>query len=252
MNILILEDEIPSYKKIMVYLSQIFEQGFDHIHVRSVEKARTVLLNENYFDLILSDIKLLDGTSFEIFNTISVEAPIIFCTAYDEHLLEAFKTNGIAYILKPFSLQELKEAIDKYHILFSYKPIEQHFFNKFKMLLNQETRKYRKRFAIKKTSGIQLLETADVCYIEAFGDICKLIDGDGNLHTISSNIGKIMLELDPRYFFRVNRSQIVNIKFIQKIVPYSKNRLSISIAGLNTSIITSSNVTKNFRTWLEQ
>lgn len=252
MNILIIEDEFPAYKKLVNYLLNILGDAFEHHHVRSVAEARSVLSSTNTYELILSDIILLDGTSFEVFNSVSIATPIIFCTAYDKHLLEAFRTNGIAYILKPYSQKDLEEAIKKYEKLFPPKTIQANLFEKLSVLVAQEKKVYKKRFAIKKNSGIHLLETIDVSCIEAYGDLCKLIDAKGNLHVVSKNIGSIILDLDPSRFFRVNRGQVVNINHIKKIEPFSKNRLSLKLEGINNPITTSSTRTKEFRAWLEK
>ncbi|HEB62295.1 MAG TPA: response regulator transcription factor [Bacteroidetes bacterium] len=252
MNILIIEDEFPAYKKLVNYLLNILGDEFQHHHVRSVVEAHSVLSSTNTYELILSDIVLLDGTSFEVFNAVSIAIPIIFCTAFDEHLLEAFKTNGIAYILKPYSQKDLEEAIKKYEKLFPAASIQTNLFEKLSVLVGQEKKEYKKRFAIKKNFGIHLLEIADVSYIEAYGDLCKLTDTKGNLHVVSKSIGSIILDLDPSQFFRINRGQIVNINHIKKIEPFSKNRLSLKLTGCNNSITTSTARTKEFRTWLEK
>lgn len=251
MNLLILEDEVPAYKKLVHHLAHYFEGNCEHQSVKSVAEGIDLLSQPHTFDLILSDVKLLDGTSFEIFNTVSVAVPIIFCTAFDEHLLEAFKTNGIAYILKPYSQQEIDDALKKYQDLFQQKPTENKLFDDFKTLLKQGDKTYKKRFAIKKNTGIKLLPTSQISCIEAYGDLCKLIDEQGNLHIVSSNLGTLAIDLDPSQFFRINRSHIVHIKYIKKIESYSKNRLSLIMAGLKKPIVTSSSTTKDFRRWLE-
>ncbi|NAS32509.1 response regulator [Flavobacteriaceae bacterium R38] len=252
MNILILEDEIPAYKKLVTYLSNYFDDNFEYHHARSVKESLKFLTATPKYDLILSDIKLLGGTCFDIFSQLKVTIPIIFCTAYDEHLLEAFQGNGIAYILKPYSQKELDEALNKYQVFFGQQVKEFKIVQEFKALFEKQELHYKKRFAIKKTRGIKLVETKDICFIEAYGNLCKLKDADGNLHTISKSIGSLLSELDPGQFFRINRSYIVNINHLEKIEPYSKNRLSIKVRGMEKPITTSTSTTKTFRAWIEQ
>lgn len=251
MNILILEDELPAYKKLLVYLTHIFGDKLSHSHARTVKSGIAILSKPHTFELILSDIKLLDGTSFEVFDQVAVAIPIIFCTAYDTHLLEAFRTNGIAYILKPFSQEEIEHSIEKYQTLFPKKSIENSLFDDFQRLLIQERNSYKKRFAIKKKQGIHLLQTQDINFVEAFGDLSRIIDKEGRLHTVSTNIGALIQELAPEQFFRINRSQIVHIKYIEKIEPYTKNRLALFMTGQKEAIYTSTTTTKAFRKWLE-
>lgn len=250
MNILIIEDEIPAFKKLLAYVTESLNSDFKHTHTRSVEDSIKHLKETNY-DLIVSDIKIIGGTSFDIFDSIKTYTPIIFCTAFDDHLLKAFQTNGIAYILKPYTQKDIERALKKHKDLFHKKFNETNFFKQFKTLIEQKD-SYKKRFAIKKSEGIKLVNSEAICYFEACGDFCKLKDSNGNLHSISASIGSLSDELNPDQFFRINRSYIVNIDFIEKIVPYSKNRLSLKVKGLSDSVITSTSSTKDFRKWIDR
>ncbi|NAS13851.1 LytR/AlgR family response regulator transcription factor [Poritiphilus flavus] len=251
MRILILEDEIPAKKKLVKYLVDYFGESVILESSRTV-KAGIELLEENPdYDLILSDIKLLDGNAFEVFSQVDTKAPIIFCTAYDEHLLQAFQTNGIAYILKPYQEDELKQSLRKFERLFQSKTPEKGIFKQLQEALKDKGGSYKKRLAIKKRDGIKLLEVSQISLIQANGDFCKLFDSNGGLHSISRSIGVLNNELDPKHFFKINRSQIVGIAHIEKIEPYSKNRLAIRLKAHKEHLVTSSSVTKDFRIWLE-
>ncbi len=251
-HLLILEDEIPAYNKLMAYLTDFLKDAFTFDHARTVQEGIAFLETDKPYDLILSDIKLLDGSAFEIFQTIETPTPIIFCTAYDAHLLEAFQTNGIAYILKPYLKEDFEKALHKFQNLFEHARPEKALFKELKDLLKTSTAQYKRRFTIKKREGITLLETTKISFIQAQGDFCQLTDTDGRLHSISQSIGNVFSELNPKMFFRINRSQIVNISHIEKIRPYSKNRLQLHMKGYKDPVNTSSNNTKEFRDWLEQ
>ena len=111
-------------------------------------------------DLILLDIQLSDGLSFEIFEQIDVKSAIIFTTAYDEYALKAFKLNSIDYLLKPIDDEELKTAIDK----FSMNQPESHNLmvdiNQIKkLLINPLDRQYKKRFTIKIGQHLRVVES---------------------------------------------------------------------------------------------
>lgn len=252
MNILIIEDEIPAYKKLNNYINNYLATNFTCTHVRSVNEGLSILSSNTIsFNLIFADIKILNGTSFDIFDQVSLMSPIIFCTAYDEHLLKAFQTNGIAYILKPYSQKELNEAIKKFEDLFQTQQYNKEVFKEFKLLLNNKANTYKKRFTIKKKEGIKLIDVENICLIEAFGDLCKLYDNEGKLHSISKSIGALYSELNPSLFFKINRSQIIHINYIENIAPHSKNRLYLKIKTIKKPVITSSSTTKSFRVWLE-
>ncbi len=251
MRILILEDEIPANKKLMAYLTDYFGESAFIESVRTVKDGIEILGNSSNYDLILSDIKLLDGMSFEVFQEIETKTPIIFCTAYDEHLLQAFQINGIAYILKPYQKKDLEAALKKFQLLFEPKILDKHIVQKLRDVLSNTDESYKKRFAIKKSGGIKLLDTSQISLIQADGDFCRIIDSEGYLHCISKSIGVMAQELNPKHFFKINRSQIVGMEHIEKIHPYSKNRLAINLKGTKEHVITSTSTTKEFRKWLE-
>ena len=253
MNILILEDEIPAYQKLIKCLDAFFDVKISHSWARSIVDGEK-LLKENTFDFILSDIQLLDGISFDLFNKIKIEAPIIFCSAHDEYLFQAFNTNGIAYILKPYSQNDFNKTIHKYQSLFNkgdYNALDNSTIDALKSALQEEYTTYKKRFVIKKASGIQLLNAIDIALITASGDFCLVNDKNGKRHTISQNLGSIFLQLNPKKFFKINRSEIVNIDFIEKIESHFKNRLLISVKNHKEKVMTSSSTTSDFRKWLE-
>ncbi len=253
MKILILEDEIPAYQKLLNYLNTFFEEGFVHDWGRSIVDG-TKFLSHNEYDFILSDIQLLDGLSFDLFNSVSTDSPIVFCSAYDDYLFQAFKTNGIAYILKPYTQNDFNKAIEKYQSLFkkdSYNILNESTIKVLKLALKEREVSYKKRFVIKKTKGIQLLNVSDITVIEASGDFCIATDNKGKRHTISQNISSIYSQLNPKRYFKINRSEIVHIDYIEHIESHFKNRLLITMTGVKEKVMTSSSTTAEFRKWLE-
>ncbi len=254
MKILILEDEIPAYNKLVSFVNDYFEEEIPHDWARSNREGKA-LLEQNKYDFILSDIQLLDGVSFDLYNDISTESPIIFCSAHDEYLFQAFNTNGIAYILKPYTQSDFKKAIEKYQSLFKqggYSTLNQQTISELKSAIKEEHNSYKKRFVIKKSKGIQLLNVSDISTIEASGDFCIASDFKGRRHTISQNLGTIHQQLQPNKFFKINRSEIVSIDYIENIENHFKNRLLITMTGVKEKAMTSSSTTSDFRKWLEQ
>jgi len=252
MNILILEDEIPAYQKLITNLSSYFEEKITHDWARSISDG-LAFLEKNTYNFILSDIQLLDGVSFDLFNQTTISCPIIFCSAHDKYLFQAFNTNGIAYILKPYTEKDFIKALDKYQSLFKQKnySINTKVLDNLKTALKEEFSNYKKRFVIKKTKGIHLLQVIDISLIEASGDFCIATDFQGKRHTISQNIGSIIEQLSPKKFFKINRSQIIQVDFIEGIENHFKNRLLIAMQGCKEKVMTSSSTTSDFRKWLE-
>lgn len=254
MNVLILEDEIPAYQKLLSYLEGFYKDTFDHDWSRSVLDGEQLLKNNKY-DFILSDIQLLDGTSFDLFNKIEVESPIIFCSAHDEYLFEAFNTNGIAYILKPYSKDDFQRALEKYQSLFkhgTYNTLDHSTINALKSAIQQGHDSYKKRFVIKRSKGIQLLNVKDISVINASGDFCIATDYNGKTHPIQEKIGNLSQQLNPIKFFKINRSQIIHIEYIETIENHFKNRLLLQMKGVKEKVMTSSSHTSEFRKWIEQ
>lgn len=253
MHILILEDEIPAFKKILQYVSDFYEGNFTYEHLKTISDASTTLSKNNNYDLIISDIELLDGNVFSVFETIAKTPPIIFCTAYNKYLIKAFQVNGISYVLKPYSQEELNNALSKYQELVHYVAIsnEKLYYN-LQQIISKSSFNFKKRFAIKKHSGIKLLEVKDISVIEGYGDFTKIIDIKGEVNILSKSIGTLINDLDPQYFFRVNRSYFININYIEAIKPYSKNRLVVKMKSYSGLIKTSTAVTKEFRKWIDK
>lgn len=253
MKLLILEDEIPAYQKVVTYLTAYFETEIEHDWARSIADGKQ-FLEEQRYDFILSDIQLLDGISFDLFEELVIDSPIIFCSAHDEYLFKAFHTNGIAYILKPYSKLDFNKAIEKYQTLFQeggYHKLNSKTFTELKSALGEENTSFKKRFVIKKAKGIQLLNVTDISLIEASGDFCIATDKNGKRHTISQNLRAIFQQLNPVKFFKINRSEIISIDSIVTIENHFKNRLLITMTGVKDKVMTSSSTTADFRKWLE-
>ncbi len=254
MRILVLEDEIPAYQKLLKFLNDYFEKDIEHDWARSIHDGKAFLQTEEY-NLILSDIQLLDGVSFNLYDEISVTCPIIFCSAYDEYLFQAFNTNGIAYILKPYSQEDFNKALEKYKSLFAQEQniaLDTNTIQFLKQALQEEQKQYKKRFVVKRSKGIQLLNVADISIIEASGDFCMVTDIKGKRHPIQEKIGTLIEKLNPKKFFKINRSQIVHIDCIETIENHFKNRLLLKMIGHKEKVMTSSSNTSDFRKWLEQ
>src|SRR5690554_91268 len=228
MNIVIIEDEKPSARLLKRKTEQL---GCSVITVlTSVEESIAWFSTNMSPDLILADIQLADGLSFEIFEQINIQSAVIFTTAYDEYALQAFKLNSIDYLLKPIDENELEKAVKKYCEF----PVRhstataQHTidFNLIKQLLvNPIDRSYKKRFTLKIGQHLKIIPTEDiVCFFsENKGTYLHTIDDRSYL--LESTLDILESELNPEGFFRVSRKYIVAMKTITDIVAYSNSRL---------------------------
>jgi len=255
MHLLILEDEIPAFEKLRTYIASYLKEDFSYDWARSNFEAFHFLNNDIYYDIIFSDIQLLDGTCFETFEKTSVKRPIIFCSAYEEYLFQAFKSNGIAYLLKPYGEEEVNSAFQKYNTLFESsenQSINSEVFRGLKKMLDTKKTEFKKQFIIKNNKGLLILNVDDIAYIQAKGDFSRIIDCNGKSYLYSQNIGVIYASLNPQNFFRINRSELVQLKYISSIENHFKNRLLLTIQGIKEKVKTSANTTADFRIWIDR
>lgn len=242
-HILILEDETPAYQKLLRMLESLLENSIQCQWAKSNQEAITLLNGAWQPDLIMADIHLKDGVSFDVFSQVSISCPIIFCTAHHNYLQEAFQTNGIAYILKPYTQEDLQAALNKYHVLFRQNvTLNKYIVDSLKQAMHQQDEVvYKTRFAIKNPNkNIHILSVADIVLIEANGDFSKFYTQEGKTFLYSENIGNIFNKLNPAHFFKVNRSQVVQLQFIETIETYFKNRLLLTVKGYSEKVTTSS------------
>lgn len=250
MNVIIIEDEKPAARLLQRKLQKLNIQADTMLH--SVEEAIQWFGQNEQPDLILLDIQLSDGLSFEIFETIPVNSAVIFTTAYDEYALRAFKLNSIDYLLKPIDEEELEQAINKYKERI---PLQQNFsfdFDQIKrMLVNPVQKSYKKRFTIKMGQHLKMINTEDVeCfYSENKGTYTHTFDNRDYLLDIT--LEQLENELDPKQFFRVSRKFIVSVNAIKDIVMYTNSRLKIILPTFKEDeVIVSRERVNDFREWL--
>ena len=254
MKILVLEDEIPAYEKLLNFITQELPNSQVIGWARSTKEALLLLKRAEQPDLIFSDIELLDGVSFEVYENIKIHCPIIFCTGFDQYVLQAFQTNGIAYLLKPYNIENFREALEKYKTLFAQteiNPVNESLMAELKAILHNDKKSYKQRFTIKKKDGIKLINTKAITCFEANGDFSMAFDEKGAKHIINDTLSNIEEKIDPKKFFRINRSQIINIDFVEKIESHFKNKLAITLRNTSNKMFTSSKTTPAFRNWIE-
>ncbi|WP_170234026.1 LytR/AlgR family response regulator transcription factor [Bizionia myxarmorum] len=185
-QILIIEDEIPARKKLNRFLEALDSKTEVVAEIDTVVGA-IEFLNHTHVDVIFSDIELLDGNAFEIYRRVQVSCPIIFTTAYDQFLMNAFESNGIAYLLKPFSQERFQAAWDKF-LLFrnsSYKEHEQ--LNNLTKLIQQNFKKkvFKKRFSINTHQGIYFIDAENITFFEACESVIFAFDITGKKHLLN-------------------------------------------------------------------
>lgn len=233
MNVVIVEDEIPAAEKLERYLLRYNQDIRVLAKLQSVsDSVAWFKENQNQVDLIFMDIQLIDGQSFAIFEQVEITKPIIFTTAYDEYALKAFEVNSIAYLLKPITFPDLSLAIDKLNLLQGASATNK--FNDpiaigFKELLAGITtqQKYKSRFMIKIGEHIRSVTTDKILFFYAEGRNAYITTDQGRRLIIDYKLEELESILDPKLFFRVNRTFIININAINDVLVYSNSRLKV-------------------------
>ncbi len=254
MRILILEDESLAAERLEEFIARNLPGSEIVGSLQSQRDAHNWLTQHPMPDLIFSDIELLDGNVFQLFEQIKIECPIIFATAYDQFLLKAFQINGIAYLLKPYDEAQFQQALEKYQRLFqpqAQPTLNAEIVNQLQKALRPTFQQYRERFTIKKANGIFLLQAKDISYINADGNLILAYDRQGKRHPLNHKLSELEQLLNPIDFFRINRSQIIRLDAIQKLEPYFNDRLAIHVLAADTPLITSASRKAEFRRWVE-
>ncbi len=252
-NILIIEDEPAAAEKLARQL-QAIDSELSITGTCASIKEGIQFLKESSVDLILSDIHLADGLSFEIFRHLQTDIPIIFTTAYDQYAIEAFKTNSIDYLLKPIKKSSLFEALEKFKRLHPSNLPKTIDFSSLIESLNKKPHEYKERFLLEAPNGeLNTVQVAEIAYFCADGKYTFAICSNGRKYFTKDNISKLIEQLDPKDFFQLNRKFIAHIHCIEKIIKYSKSRLKLQLLPpTEIDVIISSDKTPGFKEWLGQ
>jgi len=229
MNILVIEDEKHNADRLIRLLEDSTEDARVHGPLASVAETRDFFRKAPAIDLILADIRLTDGLSFDGLQDIPDNVPVIFTTAYDEYALKAFNYNGIAYLLKPIEKEELIEAIEKSRRMFTTPPATREIADIYRLLQNQ-AEVYRQRFLIADHDGYITVPVSEVSYICADSGMARLFMKDKKQYTIEMSLDDIDSQLNPMQFFRATRQQIVNITSVRRVSNLFNRRIKIIVS----------------------
>ncbi|MCL1688595.1 LytR/AlgR family response regulator transcription factor [Elizabethkingia anophelis] len=251
MNILIIEDERPNAERLKRLILGIKPQANILSVLESVSESVEWLDSHEKPDLIMMDIKLSDGLSFEIFDkTQLVDVPIIFTTVYDEYAIKAFKQYSIDYLLKPVDKDELAMAFEKYDQLdimvnkATNPSIE-------KLLDEFRPKNYRTRFLLSYRDGFKTVMVSDVLYFYSEQKITKARLTDGTDEIIPHTMDELEQQLDPKLFFRANRQFIICINAVEHVYNYFNNKLKVTMRkNTDVEIIVSRDKAPLLKNWM--
>lgn len=253
MNILIIEDEIPTRRLITDMIKKLRPQWNISAAMGSIEETIEFFGQNPQPELIFMDIQLSDGNCFEIFKQIDVKSFVIFTTAYDEYAIQAFKVNSIDYLLKPVNMDKLEEAIQKFERLFTQAtpPPALVDYQTIAKIISTGKHNYRSRLLVNLHNGFQKIDVVDVAWFNSSNKVTTAFTFDGNHHIIDFTLDRLDKELNPEMFFRVNRQYILNIEAIHRVENWFNGKLVIKTKPANSEkIIVSREKAKRFKEWV--
>jgi two-component system response regulator LytT len=244
----IIEDEGVAARRLK---SMLEKEGIEVMEsLKSNNALQQFLTTGESPDLYFMDIHLSDGIIFETLQTVRVEAPIIFTTAYDEFAIKAFKQNSVDYLLKPIDKAELHEAILKFKRIYqSGQPAA--ISQAIHQLLSTQQQHYRDRIKVKVGDHLRVIKMEEVAIIYSESKITFLQLASGRSYPIDQSVEQITKALAPKQFYQVNRSQVVNIDYIKDVITYSSSRLKVLLSSADApEIVVSRERVKGFKAWL--
>jgi two-component system LytT family response regulator len=249
MKVIIIEDEIPAAKKLKKLL---LESPYD---IEVIKVLTSIAESLKWFqanelpDLVLMDIELSDGLSLDLIKKANISCPIIFITAFDEYWQEAFEHNSIDYLLKPLKKERLETALNKFNELKDY------FTSRYQNLLNyrESEKKFKDRFLVKRGKEFASIKSDDIAFFYATHKLVCLVEKNGSKFILDTSLSEIEKQINPVFFFRINRKYLVQINSIKKISSLSKSKLLIEVMPTPPDeLVISAENSGEFKIWMNQ
>ena len=257
MNVLIVEDEALAVERLEKLLYEL-EADIKVVGVTgNVEDTVKWLADNPPPDLLLMDVELGDGHSFEVFNQTVVNTPVIFTTSYDEYAIQAFKVNSIDYLLKPINQEELRQSIQKFKSLnrsFQYPAKTTETLVRLETLIRQlasDRFNYRERFLVKNGNRYVSLQTEKIAYFYFEDRLTFLKNWKNEKFIADFSLDELEQMLSPKFFFRANRQFIVHIDSVVGMQDYFNNKLVVTLNPPSEhQVLVSREKSTLFKTWM--
>ncbi len=251
MNIVIVEDELKTAQSLENIILDLKPEAEITGRFDSIESTVEALQQGPQPDLIFMDIQLADGLSFEIFKSVTVSCPVVFCTAFDEYSLDAFKNSGVDYILKPFSREDIWEALKKVDEL-------RNFFQKkspadLEAVLSKFSQpKGKSSFLVFKNQKYTTIQTDTIAYFYISNETTYIVCFDRQEYPLSQPLSQVAASVDPGQFYRINRQYLVNFKAVREIEHYFLRKLYVRLViDTPEKLFINKEKSHSFFSWLE-
>jgi len=256
MKVIIIEDELAASDNLTYLLNRINPETEILEVFDTVKSAVSYFSKENAAELVFMDIHLADGISFEIFEQVKIDIPVVFTTAYNQYALKAFKVNSIDYLLKPIDEDELSDALKQYEVQVKQKEQQGIDDNQLKGLLGllkktNSTTSYKNSFLVSKRDELIPLKTNEIAYFWIDLGVVKVISKTNQSYIIDSKLEEIEGSLNPNEFYRANRQSIINRDAILNLKQYFNGKLIVNLQPTpKERIIISKAKASDFKNWI--
>ena len=248
MNVLIVEDEIHTASLLKEFVEK--NTGYQVLNIcDSISVTVNYLKNfASNIDLIFMDVQLADGESFDIFESKNITVPVIFCTAFDEYIMKAFKNNGIDYILKPFKESDIKNALEKVEGLRNALSKGQS-----QQVESTSTPKsFQQTFLVRKLEKMIPIDISKIALFHLHNEQLNLYSLSGEKFTMFKTMDEVENSINRNDFYRINRQMIINRNAVKDIESYFNRKVIVnfSFQTPKKAIVSRLKVTP-FMEWLE-
>lgn len=256
MNVLIVEDETLAVEKLRSTLSAIEEKASVVGVTGSIRSSVDWLNTHPAPDMILMDIELSDGQSFEIFRQVAVKSPVIFTTSYDEYAIKAFKVNSVDYLLKPVEEEDLRMAIQKYRDVHQKQTASAPLFDVNVLVKELQAQlkaaDYRNRFLVKLGQRFITVDVSEIAYFFVDGRLYQFVTWEGKKYSLDYTMDELEEILDPKIFFRAGRGYLINIRSVVQIHTYFNGKLKLQLkpSVANDDVVISKERSSAFKNWM--
>lgn len=252
MNVLILEDEQRNFNRLRRQLEEIDTTFHVEGPLANIQESVEWLRTHPTPDLILADIRLSDGLSFDVLRQTAIPSPIIFTTAYDEYAIQAFKYNSFDYLLKPINSEELAEAINKVRRR-TLSDTHGEDMRRLVEYMYRNNYRYHERFLLPYRDGYISVQVKNISHIALKERTTLIFLNDGASMNISYSLDELESQLNPDIFFRANRQYLLHIDNIRNVSNYFNSRLKIHMKKYpDTEIIVSRERASALKEWLDK
>ncbi|WP_224998497.1 LytTR family DNA-binding domain-containing protein [Cesiribacter sp. SM1] len=256
MRLYIIEDEVVAAERMQELVRQTSPDAEIIGLADSIEDSVQYLQNNPMPDLILMDIELVDGQSFEIFKEVEVSCPVIFTTAYDEFALQAFKVHSIDYLLKPIQREELQKSIDKFRQLQKVygggnRPDYSELVQELRRSTAPVNNTWREHFLVKQGQRLLSISIDEIAYFYSEDRVTFLKTHDNRFFPLDYTLEEVEQQVDPRQFFRASRQFIVDRQAIGNIYIHFNGKYKLTLKpATSEEIFVSRDRGAEFKKWL--